>query len=89
MPGWRERSAYIARHGQIDFFHYDFYSQALAKIERGHDRDQRDVEQMLETGLVRRKKLAECFEQIRPSLVRFPAIDSATFAGRVSAIIRP
>lgn len=36
LPGWRERSIFIARHGRLDFYHYDFYSQALAKIERGY-----------------------------------------------------
>jgi hypothetical protein len=36
VPGWEERSGFIAREGSIDFFHYDFYAQALAKIERGH-----------------------------------------------------
>jgi hypothetical protein len=34
IPGWRERSLFIARHGQIDFFHYDPYGQALAKLQR-------------------------------------------------------
>src|SRR6476646_4544036 len=36
LPGWRDRSRFIARHGQIDFYHYDFYGQALAKLERNH-----------------------------------------------------
>lgn len=36
LPGWIERSAYISSEGNVDFYHYDPYSQALAKIERGH-----------------------------------------------------
>jgi hypothetical protein len=39
LTGWRERSIFIAQHGLLMFHHYDFYSQALAKIERGHVRD--------------------------------------------------
>ena len=39
LIGWKERSVFIARHGKIYFYHYDFYSQALAKIERYHTRD--------------------------------------------------
>src|SRR5947207_15572439 len=39
LPGWEERSEFITRVGAIDFFHYDFYAQALAKIERGHNTD--------------------------------------------------
>ena len=48
LPGWEERSSFIAREGGIDFFHYDFYAQALAKIERGHNTDLLDVRQMIE-----------------------------------------
>ena len=38
LPGWRERSPFVARHGRVAFHHYDFYGQALGKIERGHRR---------------------------------------------------
>ena len=88
VPGWRERSVFIARHGRLDFHHYDFYSQALAKIERGHDRDVRDVQRMIEVGLVGREKLGECFEQIRPALLRYPAIDPGAFARKVAAFVQ-
>ncbi|MEM7538697.1 MAG: DUF6036 family nucleotidyltransferase [Chloroflexota bacterium] len=33
--GHKERSEYIGRYGQLDVFHYDLYSLALSKIERG------------------------------------------------------
>lgn len=39
LPGWRDRSPFIIRHGPVDFFHYDFYGQVLAKIERAHSHD--------------------------------------------------
>lgn len=39
LPGWRERSPFIRREGRISFNHYDLHAQALAKIERGHERD--------------------------------------------------
>src|SRR6185369_17521810 len=48
LPGWEMRSRFISREGTIDFFHYDFYGQALAKIERGHSTDLRDVREMIE-----------------------------------------
>jgi hypothetical protein len=35
VPGWRERSLFIARHGQIEFFHYDPYGQALSNCNAG------------------------------------------------------
>src|SRR5437016_5939705 len=31
---WRERSRHIASIDQVEFFHYDFSLQALAKLER-------------------------------------------------------
>src|SRR5205823_9892913 len=47
LPGWQERSRFIQQVGKLSFYHYDFYAQALAKIERGHEIDLKDVNQML------------------------------------------
>jgi len=79
LPGWQERSVFIAREGRLSFYHYDFYSQALSKIQRGHSQDLGDVRQMLERGLIDRQELRRRFEQIEPELYRFPAIDPAAF----------
>lgn len=86
VPGWQERSVFITRHGNLDFFHYDPYSQALAKIERGHARDLRDVAAMIERGLVECGRLLQLFEQIEPQLIRFPAIEPRAFRASVLAI---
>src|SRR5690242_8886497 len=43
LPGWEERSPFIAQEGSLFFHHYDFYAQCLAKIERGHRKDRADV----------------------------------------------
>ena len=83
VPGWRERSEFIRRVGEVDFRHFDFYSQALAKLERGHERDLLDVRAYLREGLVDRQKLYVFFEDIRPSLKKFPAIDELVFAKSV------
>src|SRR6266508_1147904 len=37
LPGWQERSRFIQQEGKLSFFHYDFYGQALAKLERRHE----------------------------------------------------
>src|SRR3954451_8148847 len=42
--GWEERSPFVAREGRLTFRHFDLYSQALAKIERGHAQDRVDVQ---------------------------------------------
>ena len=87
VPGWQDRSVYIAREGRIAFYHYDFYSQALAKIERGHSLDLEDVRKMLETGLVDRQELLRRFEQIEPHLHQHPAIDPASFRHAVEELV--
>ncbi len=79
LPGWRERSRFIDRIGPIDYYHYDFHAQALAKIERGHEQDLADVRAMGSLGLVRKPRLIELFESIEPLLVRYPAIDPSSF----------
>lgn len=87
VAGWRERSLFIARHGEIDFYHYDPYAQALAKIERQHERDKADVASMLTAGLVERDKLRELFLQIEPGLIRYPSIDAKAFRAAVERLL--
>lgn len=79
LPLWRERSLFIARHGLLDFYHYDPYSQALSKLERGHSRDLTDVDAMLRLGLIRRELLLEQFLRIEAKLIRYPALDPGSF----------
>ncbi|MFM8981415.1 MAG: hypothetical protein ACKOLA_00660 [Spartobacteria bacterium] len=83
LPGWRERSILIRRVGELEFRHFDFYSQTLAKLERGHERDALDVRAFVDQGLVDKKTLNDFFEKIRPMLKRFPTIDEAAFAKSV------
>jgi hypothetical protein len=75
LPEWRERSRFIAKEGPLIFRHYDFYGQALAKIERGHAQDVSDVREMFAGGLVKPAKLRELFEAVVPQLYRYPALD--------------
>src|SRR5688572_12125822 len=83
VPGWEDRSIYIGREGTVSFYHYDPYSQALSKIERGHTRDTEDVGAMIEHGLVERTKLGYYFGMIEPYLYKYPAIDADEFATAV------
>jgi len=85
---WAERSPFIAREERVSFHHYDFYSQALAKIERGHARDVDDVMAMLDLGLIEREKTLEFFDQIEAKLFRYPAIDPASFRAEVERLMR-
>jgi hypothetical protein len=84
LPGWQERSLFIAAHGLIEFFHYDPYGQALAKLQRGHERDLQDARSMLQNGLIQMKRLRELFQLIESQLIRYPAIDPAAFRAAVA-----
>lgn len=85
LPGWRERSRFIGTEGPLSFRHYDFYGQALAKIERDHPRDRDDVRRMLADGLVVPARLLALFAEVEPQLPRYPAVDAASLGTRVRA----
>ncbi len=87
--GWQERSIFVTREGKLSAYHYDPYAQALAKLERGHDRDLADVEAMVDTGLVEPSAGLARFKEIAPELYRFPAIDPRSFRRRVEAAFSP
>ncbi|MGH9866774.1 MAG: DUF6036 family nucleotidyltransferase [Candidatus Polarisedimenticolia bacterium] len=87
VPGWQDRSSFIERRGHATFFHYDPYSQALAKIERGHAQDESDVQEMLRRGVVEREKLMELFGAIEPHLYRYPALDPRSFRAAVERAV--
>ncbi|HEX2085310.1 MAG TPA: DUF6036 family nucleotidyltransferase [Solirubrobacteraceae bacterium] len=89
LPGWRERSPFVGRFGSLDVHHFDPYSQALAKIERGFDHDLEDVREMIGRGLVDPGEALALFAKIEPELYRYPAIDAADFARRVRQVLQP
>lgn len=87
IPGWELRSQYICSYNKVDFYHFDFYSQALSKIERGHQRDNFDVNQMLARELINKQELGKFFQQIEPLLVRYPHINPVEFRKKVEVFI--
>jgi hypothetical protein len=87
VAGWQERSRFIQQEGKLTFLHYDFYSQALAKIERGHEIDIGDVREMMRRGLVEPKRLLELFHGIEDQLHRYPAISAAAFRRAVDLTV--
>ena len=86
LPGWQERSKFIAREGLLSFYHYDFYSQALSKVERGHEKDMVDVHQMIARDLVIPAKAVELFEAIQSDLHRFPVVDPKSFREKIESV---
>lgn len=87
LPGWQERSRFIKQEGKLTFLHYDFYAQALAKIERGHEKDLQDVHHMIKSSLIEPVRLLELFCQIEERLYNYPAIDPPSFRRAVEAVV--
>ena len=86
LRGWEERSPFIVQEGPLAFHHFDFYTQALAKLERSHRKDRDDVESMIRDGLVDPKRLEELFLEVEASLYRYPAIDPKTLRAAVTRL---
>ncbi|MBI1884560.1 MAG: hypothetical protein HYS08_10230 [Chlamydiae bacterium] len=74
LPGWESRSVFIKRVGKVSFYHYDLYSQVLAKVERGWEMDLKDAEHFVGHS-VDMDKLMDLFNQIQPQLIRYPGIE--------------
>lgn len=87
LPAWQERSRFIQQEGKLTFLHYDFYAQALAKIERGHRIDLADVQEMIQRGLVDPNRLLEFFSQIEDKIYKYPAIDVQGFRAAVDRVV--
>jgi hypothetical protein len=64
--GYRERAQFVGRYGQLDVFHFDLYSTALSKIERGTEADFADVLALLHAGRIDRERLTACFHDVLP-----------------------
>jgi hypothetical protein len=86
--GWEDRSPFVAREGKLSFYHFDPYSQALAKLERGHAQDLEDVRALLRAGLVEAGRALAYFDEIEQELYRYPAVDPASFRSRVEKALR-
>src|SRR5260221_12956726 len=86
LPGWQERSQFIQQEGKLAFYHYDFYAQALAKIERDHQIDSHDVHRLLSSGLVDPKRLRELFFTIEDQLYLYPSVNRSTFRRAVERV---
>ena len=83
LPGWRDRSLFVLREGRLDVYHFDPYSQALSKVERGFEHDLEDVRAMLESGIVVASLALELSSRAEAELYRYPSIDEASFKVKV------
>ena len=85
--GWQGRSPLIDRVGTVEFRHFDLVAQVLAKVERGHEQDLRDVRDLIGGGHVDPAAVRAELGRIEPELYRFPAVDPATLRSAVEAVL--
>ncbi len=88
LPGWEDRSQFVRQEAKLTFLHYDFYAQALAKIERGHEHDLDDTRQMVKNGLVDTGRLLEFFFRIEGDIGKYPALNASSFRRAVELFVK-
>ncbi|MBI1801985.1 MAG: hypothetical protein HY259_14730 [Chloroflexi bacterium] len=66
--GREERRQFVGRFGMLDVFHFDFYSVALGKLQRGNTKDFADVLNMIRSNVIDQSTLRRFFDEIFPSL---------------------
>jgi hypothetical protein len=86
LPGWEDRCPFITREGAIDFHHFDFYTQALSKVERAHRKDLLDVDSMIRNGVVQPRRLLSLFEEVADVLYRYPALNPPSLRAAVERL---
>ena len=88
LPGWQDRSRFIRQEGKLSFYHYDFYAQALAKLERRHEQDLEDLEKLMSGDLIDPDRLLGLFESIEDQFYRYPDVDVETLRHAVEKAVR-
>jgi len=83
LPGWRKRSPFVLAQGAVTVRHFDLYSQALAKIERGFEQDLLDVRSMVDGDLIDPVRALTLFAEAEELLFRYPAIDAGALRAKV------
>jgi len=86
LDGWRDRSRFRFREGNLEVFDFDPYSQALSKLQRGFELDLKDVQSMVNSGQVEPARLLELYEGVESELFRFPAVDPPSLRAAVESL---
>jgi hypothetical protein len=68
--GWKDRAKYVGRFGLVDVFHFDLYSTALSKIDRGREGDFQDVLALLHSKQIDYDELKQAYDNIMPRMMR-------------------
>ncbi len=86
--GWKDRSPFVGQFGSVLVFHFDLYSTALSKIERGTEVDFDDVKALLQSGKIEWKKLLNFYQEILPQYGKKSLKQDPVQIGRNFEILR-
>ena len=84
---WQEKSIFIKAVGPLEFYHFDLRAQALSKIERGHHQDLNDAKSFLAQGKITKEQYWAYFLEVKPKLIRYPAIDAIVLERKVKEFL--
>lgn len=81
LPEWRDRSLFINQVKKASFYHYDFYSQIIAKIQRNWKQDWNDAKGFAKQ--INPAFLEKLFIGIKNEFIKFPSIDVKNLEKRI------
>jgi hypothetical protein len=88
LAGSDDRHVFIEKVGGVSFYHHDPYAQAFSKIVRGFDRDLKDVESFLSTGMVEAGRLRELVHDIpAKAYAKYPALSQNAVVAAVDGFL--
>ena len=88
LTGSDDRHVFIERIGRLSFYHHDPYAQTFSKIVRGFDRDLRDAERFVTSGMVDPGRLRTLVREIsRVEYAKYPALSRDAVIAAVDAFV--
>lgn len=89
LEGSEDRHIFLESVGNVDLFHYDPYSQILAKIVRGFARDLDDAGNFVKSGMVKPGTLRELVRAIpNAAYAKYPRLSAQAVNGAVDSFLR-
>lgn len=89
LPGADTRHVFVERHGRVEFYHYDPYSQFFTKVVRGFPRDLEDARHFLSSGMVEASRMRDLVGEVRDSaFARYPSLSPGGVRAAVETFLK-
>lgn len=88
LMGTEDRSVFLEKIGTVSFHHHDPYAQVFSKVVRGFDRDLKDAESFVASGLVDATRLRDLVHRIPVEAYdKYPALSRDAVLDAVDAFV--